>query len=114
MHSKSELFNEERNDIVNKILKILEINDDNNTFYLHELDNNIEKQEAIFMLESDIKNFFAAGSWACFANSKVKRKELSIIRNVLKEMNYDLVPKRKVIKKNNEIQRDTLYYIIKN
>jgi hypothetical protein len=114
MKSKSELYKDDRNIIVKKIFNILNINDSKNTFYLHELDNNIQIQESILLLEEDIKKCYVCGSWACFYNKNVKRKVLSIIKNVLKCMNYNLIPKRVLIKINNESKSDTIYYVIKN
>jgi hypothetical protein len=113
MKLKAEIFEDERIQIAQQILDILEITDKNNTFLLHELDDNIDKQNKILELETNIKKYFAVSSWACFYNKNVKRKSMSIIKNVLKDMNYDIIPKR-VIRKNNEIIiRDSIYYIIK-
>jgi len=113
MKLKSELFNDERNNIVQQIFDILQINDNNNTFLLHELDYNFDKQNQILLLENNVKKFFAVSSWACFYNKNVKRKFMSIIKNVLRDMNYDIIPKRILRKDNNIVIRDSIYYIIK-
>jgi hypothetical protein len=51
MHSKAILFYDER-------LNILNIDDVNNTFFLHKLDNDFDKQNSILSLEKEIKKYF--------------------------------------------------------
>jgi hypothetical protein len=114
MKTKTELYTNERQIILNKIFEILDINENNNTFYLGDLDADEEKQNQILELEVDIKKNFVCGSWACFANDNIKRKVLSIIKNLMKAMNFNMIPKRKLIKKDNISYRDTIYYFIKN
>jgi len=114
MKTKTILYTEERQIILNKIFEILDINENNNTFYLYELDSDEKKQNQILELEVDIKKYFVCGSWACFASDNIKRKVLSIIKNLIKDMNYSIISKRKLIKKDNVSYRDTIYYLIKN
>ena len=106
---KSLIYENQRNELINQLFKILNIDLDNNLnfFYLHDLDKNIDMQTQILNLEEDIKKYFVAGAWACFSHSDIKRKVLSIIRNIIKEMNYELFSKRKLI---NKISH-TIYYI---
>ena len=113
MHSKAILFYDERLNILNQILCILNINDVNNTFFLHKLDNDIDKQNSILSLEKEIKKYFVCSSWTCFCKNNIKRKHLSIIKNLFKDMNYDIIPKRVVVKNNNIPCRDTIYYVVK-
>jgi hypothetical protein len=49
MKLKSELFCDERNTIVQQIFDILEINDNKNTFLLHELDDNVANAGTYYM-----------------------------------------------------------------
>ena len=114
MKTKTELYTDERQIILNKIFEILNINDSNNTFFLKDLDNDEKKQNQILELESDIRKFFVCGNWACFTNHNIKRKALSIIKNLINDMNYNIIPKRKLIIKDNDRYRDTIYYLIKN
>jgi hypothetical protein len=111
--AKSFVYSEERNQICTQILNILNLDETTNTFLLHELDEDIDKQNKILALENDIRTYFRSASWRCFANDNVKRKVLSIIKNVLKDMNYDIIPKRIIRKNNDIIIRDSIYYIIK-
>ena len=78
----------ERTEILNKILQILEINENNKSFFLQDIDNNLEKQELIYNLEPDIKKYFITGKWNCFKTKDTKRKWLSIIRCLLKNLKH--------------------------
>ena len=116
MKTKTELYTNERQIILEKIFEILNINENNNTFYLGDLDNDDKKQSQILELELDIRKYFVCGNWACFTNNNIKRKVLSIIKNLINDMNYNIIPKRKLIIKDDSQSRyrDTIYYLIKN
>jgi hypothetical protein len=57
MPKKIEKYETERKEVIDKLFVILNIND-NNTFYLHDIDNNINKQEEIMNLVHDVKKYF--------------------------------------------------------
>lgn len=115
MKTKTELYTNEREIILYKIFDILNINENNNTFSLGDLDSDQKIQNQILELESDIKKYFLCGSWFCFASSNVKRKVLSIIKNIMKVMNYKMISKRKLIKikDSDKKHQDTFYYFFK-
>ena len=112
---KSELYTTERQIILEKILEILNISEENNTFFLHDIDSDDKKQNLLLDLEKDIKRYFVCSNWACFFCPDVKRKALSIIKNVMRAMKYKMIAKRKLIKlENSETKRqETFYYLIK-
>jgi len=114
MKTKTELYTNERQIILDKLFEILNINEENNTFFLGDLDNNETKQNQILELESDIRKYFVCGNWACFTNHTIKRKVLSIIKNLINAMNYNIISKRKLIINKNNRYHDTIYYLIKN
>jgi hypothetical protein len=113
MKTKTELYTEERQIILNKILEILNINNENKLFYLYELDADVKKQNEILELELDIKKYFNSCSWACFVKPNMKRKFLSIIKKIMKVMNCNMIAKRKLIKiGDSEKHQETFYYFI--
>ena len=114
MKNKTELYINERQIILEKIFEILNIDDSNNTFFLKDLDNDENKQNLILELELDIRKYFVCGYWACFNSPNVKRKVLSIIKNIVKFMNYNVISNRKFRKNEGILYRDTIYYFIKN
>jgi len=108
-------YESEQDIILNKLFIILNIDDNNNTFFLSDLDKDIEKQNLILELESDIKKYFICNKWPCFYHVNIKRKVLSIIKNLIKNKNYHIISKRKFRKTEQNISyRDTIYYLIKN
>ena len=111
--TKSDKYIKERLEILKKIFSLLDFNENNNTFYLSDLDKNESLQKGILELETEIKKYFASSTWSGFSNINVKRKVLSIIRNLIKDMNYSIIPKRIFRKKEDISYRDTIYYIIK-
>ena len=52
--------------------------------------------------------------WACFVKINMKRKYLSIIKYVMKNMNYNMIAKRKLIKIDGSEKKhqETFYYFI--
>jgi hypothetical protein len=90
MPKKVELYNDERQKIINKLFEILEINEFNKSFSLHKIDDNIEKQQLILDLEQDIKKYFICSRWTCINKKDVQRKWLSIIKYIFRDMNIKL------------------------
>ena len=87
----SEKYQNEREEICNKIITILELTEDN-TFLLCELDEDIEKQNKILELKEEIKKYFACSTISSFKpNFECKRPYLNIIRSILRKQNYTFV-----------------------
>ena len=107
----SEKFQNEREDICNKIITILELKEDN-TFLLYELDDNIEKQNKILELKEEIQKYFACSTISSFKpNFECKRPYLNIIRSILRKQNYNFIGNDYTIKINN-IPKKTIKYVI--
>lgn len=104
-------YSKEREEILLKIFNILGINEHNNHFEIKKIDEDIEMQNKILELEPDIKKYFNCGNWTC-NKYEAKRKYLSFIRYILRDMNYSLISKRKMIDKTT-YKKETHYYIFK-
>ncbi len=104
MRVKKEIYYaKEQKEILEKILNILEIDENNKTFLLYELDNDKEKQEKILELKDDIHKYFTACKWGVFNTSipKSEREYLLLLRNVIKSMNINMIGGRYTIKRND-------------
>ena len=113
MPKKIDNYDKERNELLERLLNILEIDEINNTLSINKIDKDIDKQNKILDLELEIKKYFYYSQWSCFKSTfKPKRRWLSIIKNLMKAMNYKIEPyyfrNRKV-----ECDIDTIYRITK-
>ena len=112
MRLKSELYKNEQFEIMNKILNILEL-DENNSITLYHLDNDILKQEKILNLLPNIKKYFKCNCVkSLLAPEKVKRVYLSLIRYITK-LQYNMISTQFLIYKDNIIIRTIKYFFIK-
>ena len=84
MRLKSELYKKEQEEIVDKIIKILDL--ENKTEYtLYELDKNEAVQKKIMELIPEIRKYFSFnGIKAVGEPNKIKRPWLSIIKHLTK------------------------------
>ena len=84
MRLKSELYKKEQDELICKIITILDL-ENNATYTLHELDNNKVIQKQIMELIPEIRKWFSFnGIKAVGEPSKIKRPWLSIIKHLLK------------------------------
>jgi hypothetical protein len=117
MPKKIQQYTSERQSLVNKMLKILEINETNNILSLKKLDEDQQKQQQIINLIDDIKQYFICSSWTFFSNKKrkIKRLYLSLIKSVMKEMNVQMISSTRLNKTDEKVQNETFYiFLFKN
>lgn len=90
MRLKSELYKKEQDEIIEKIVNILDLK--NKTEYtLYELDKNKEIQKQIMELIPEIRKYYAFNNMKAVGEpNKRKRPWLSIIKNLLKTK-YNIV-----------------------
>ena len=84
MRLKSVLYKKEQDEILQKIINILDL-DDENSITLHELDTNKEKQQLILNLIPDICKYFTTKNIiGAKEPENCKRPYLSIIKHLAK------------------------------
>ena len=90
MRLKSELYKKEQEEIVDKVISILDL--ENRTEYtLYELDKNEEIQKKIMELIPEIRKYYSFnGIKAVGEPNKIKRPWLSIIKHLIKKK-YNMV-----------------------
>lgn len=85
MRLKSELYIKEQDEIVDKIIEILDL-DDENSIILYNLDNDKEKQDKILALIPEIRKYYSFTTIIGASEpDKAKRPYLSIIRQLTKK-----------------------------
>ena len=90
MRLKSELYKKEQEEIIDKIITILYL--ENKTEYtLYELDKNEEIQKQIMVLIPEIRKYYSFnGIKAVGEPNKIKRPWLSIIKHLIKKK-YNMI-----------------------
>ena len=84
MRLKRELYKKEQEEIINKIINILDLTN-KNTYTLYELDKNVEIQNKIMELIPEIRKWFSFNNMKAVGEpSKRKRPWLSIIKQLTK------------------------------
>ena len=108
----SEKFQNEREEICNKIITILDLKEEGG-FLLCELDDNIEKQNKILELKEEIQKYFACSTISSFKpNFECKRPYLNIVRSILRQQQYIIEINDYCIKYENGLIRKTMKYKI--
>lgn len=108
-------YTNERNELLQKIYNILDINDYNKMFSLKKLDEDTHIQQFILDLEHDIKKYFLCSRWTFFSNKKrkCKRNYLSLIKAIFKDMNVNMISLTNKIKSDDNKIISEIYFIIK-
>ena len=90
MRLKSELYKKEQEEIVDKIISILDL-ENKDTYTLYELDKNEEIQKKIIELIPEIRKYYSFnGIKAVGEPNKIKRPWLSIIKHLIKKK-YNMI-----------------------
>ena len=112
MRLKSDIYKNEQNELIEKIITILDL-DEKNSITLYELDNDKEKQEEIMALSPKIKKYFSLSKVNGIQNlDKNKRPFLALIKHVTKSK-YKFVSGECVLSINNNRIRTKRHYFIK-
>lgn len=111
MRTKKEVYKKEQNEIIDKIIDILSLNE-TNTITLYELDNDIEKQNELLSLIPIIRKYFSYNNIKAVGEPyRIKRPWLSIIKQLTKEK-YKITSEDYRLKVDDKIVRTKLYTFI--
>ena len=109
--TKRLMFKDERDEIVCKINNIIGISEDNGHIYLDEFTE--DKKQEILLLVNDVKKYFNYTCWQFFLKSEEERSCLSLIKNIYKDMNYNVRQYTEQKKVNKIATKRTLLIIYK-
>lgn len=87
---KEQKYEKERKEVLDKLLKILNINKENTIFYVNDLQNDENKQKQILDLESDVIKYFKHCRWSYFTRENLPNPYLSLAKSILKNMNINM------------------------
>jgi hypothetical protein len=112
MKLKSELYKKEQEEITDKIINILELND--NSILLYNLDNDKIKQDKLLELIPDIRKYYSfTSSIGASEPDKAKRPYVSIIRQFTKNKFKMISSDFKLKIDNDNIIRTKKYTFVK-
>jgi hypothetical protein len=96
---KKDKFMKERQDIINKLDKILGLDENNRTIILYYLQNDEKKIEDIKELAKMVMFYFSVSEWSYYKNKKkdVRNRELSLIKSIYKDSGYEIKKKLKPV-----------------
>jgi len=111
----SEKYKDERETICNKILEILDL-DENSSILLFDLEKDITKQNLILDMKEEIRKYFAVSCLTPFkSNATCNRPYVNIIRGILRQQGYTFQCCNVSIKnEKNELTRSMKYVIFRN
>ena len=113
--TKKEQFAKERSELVDKLNKIIGIDDKKNYVYLYDLEHNEEIDKYIKNNIDIIKTIFKTGNFGYFSNEKSRGKDNSIglIRSIYTDCDYQITSKLKVNTFNNVKKQYTMLFFNK-
>jgi hypothetical protein len=114
--TKKEIYQNEREKIISQIKNILEINKEINLLYLYDLENNKNIEAKILELIPEIKKAYDYGKWGYFRglNRQENTSYIVLIKNILKEHNYDLKSSSATLTIDSKKINTRLYVITQN
>ena len=91
--AKKVYFEKEQREIYDKIITILGLTKENNTFTLYDLSTTPEKIQQILDLKEDIAKYFSASGWICFKKEGYDsdKEHIVLLRNILKTLNVKYI-----------------------
>lgn len=108
----SDKYQNEREEICNKLIEILQL-DENDNFLLYDLEEDTNKQQNILEMKEEIKKYFAVSCISSFKpNFKCKRPYLNIVRSILRQQNYTFEGSDYSLKFDNGLIKRTIKYKI--
>ncbi len=113
--TKETLHKQQRIDICNRIIDILQLDNDN-SFLLFDFDRDLEKQQKILNMKDEIQRCFCVSSISAFKpnlESSTKRPALNIVRNILRKEGYTVDYTVYDEKNKDGFTKRTLKYTIK-
>ncbi len=101
--TKKQQYVEERKDFIDKLNKLIGIDEKNNQVYLYDLENNIEIKNFIIENDTNIKKIFKTGGWGYYSNdeSRGKNNITGLIRTIYYDCDYEISNKLKTNTFNN-------------
>jgi len=112
--NKKLLFEKERNEILLKLIDIINFNYDNSILFV-QLQNNIQLKNYLNQISNDIKKFYRCSSWGYFVslNNHEIPDEITLLKAIFKDHGYTIFSKDITTQYNNIKKRYTKLFFTK-
>ena len=102
--TKKEMYNQEREEIIKELNEIIGLNENNKSVLLYDLETNKKVKENLKNNIEKIKKYYKYGTWGYFSNDikKGMNNEISLLRAIYKNDNYDITSKRKIYERDGK------------
>ncbi len=106
--NKKEYYNDERENILQELKILMELDKDNSILLAKLRDNDKLKQKLTSILE-DIKKYYRCSTWGYFValNNSEKADEITLLRSIFKDHGYKIYSKDIITEYNGIKQRYT-------
>ena len=94
--TKKDMYREEREEIIKELNEIMGINEKKKNILLYELEKNEKIKKYLRENIEKIKKYYKCGTWGYFSDEPKKGKgnEISLLKAIYKNDNYDIASKR--------------------
>jgi hypothetical protein len=96
---KKTRYAKEREEMINRLNKLIGIDEKKNSIFLYELENNPVLKKEIESMIDDIKKYHKYGYWGYFSNDPIKghNNHIALIRAIYNDNNYEILSKLKTM-----------------
>jgi hypothetical protein len=92
--NKKTFYSNERENIIQQLKDLMDLNNDN-TILLNKLQDNVELKNKLIELTDDIKKYYRCSTWGYFVaiNNNQKADVITLLRCIFKDHNYKIFTK---------------------
>ena len=113
--NKKTYYSNERDNILQQLKILMDLNNDNNSVLLVQLQNNQELKNKLIEFINDIKKYYRCSTWGYFIsiNNGDKGDEITLLRSIFKDHGYVIFSKDIVTEYNSIKKRYTKLFFNK-
>jgi len=92
--NKKTFYSNERENILQQLINLMDLNNDN-TILLNKLQDNQELKNKLISITDDIKKYYRCSTWGYFVaiNNGEKGDEITLLRSIFKDHDYKIFSK---------------------
>ncbi len=92
--NKKTFYSNERENILQQLKNLMDLNNDN-TILLNKLQDNLELKNKLIEITDDIKKYYRCSTWGYFVsvNNGEKGEEITLLRSIFKDHDYKIFSK---------------------